>query len=67
MAVKTTGSQDKNFAEEFASRVVGGADYSWVLEWIEENYEPDDIFEHEVLKEWALDNGFEEAQGGPQD
>lgn len=28
------------------------------MEWIAANMDPDEIFDHEKLNDWALDNGY---------
>lgn len=56
MANPTSGSQDKSFMAELIDQISG--DFSWVLEWVEQNCEPDDIFDEKRLEQWARDNGF---------
>lgn len=34
-----------------------------LAEYIQENFEPDDIFNYEVLSVWANDNGYIEEEG----
>ena len=29
-----------------------------IIEYISENYEPDDVFDEDTLETWALSNGF---------
>ena len=32
------------------------------INWIKINLSPDDVFNDDVLKEWAIDNGFKEDE-----
>jgi len=60
MATKTSYKQDIDIAEELSNNITINfeMDYSWLLEWIEENIEPDEIYSRRVLGEWAEANGY---------
>ena len=60
MATKTSFEQDIDIAEMLSNNINLNfeMDYSWLLEWIEENIEPDEIYSRRVLGEWADANGY---------
>lgn len=33
-----------------------------VIEWVQKNSNPEDVFDKEDLEQWALDNGFVEEE-----
>jgi hypothetical protein len=49
----TTKLEDDRFGGEFLEEII---------EWVASNLNPEDVFDHDALEEWALDNGFEEQQ-----
>lgn len=51
----TTLAEDKEFGSYFLDKIV---------EWIVSNMNPEDVFSYSELKEWALDNDFEEQEVG---
>lgn len=59
MATVTTVVDDWNFTELIVENIefsrFGASPF---LEWVEENFEPGDIFDPAVLAQWALDNGY---------
>lgn len=52
-----TRLQDKNFADTLASPD-GWLDTA--IDWISTNLNPEEVFSHENLAQWARDNGFKE-------
>jgi hypothetical protein len=56
----TTPSQDRDFKSTLINEL-GGAE--WVLDWVEQEFNPEDVFNFEMLKTWALENGFVEKEG----
>lgn len=34
-----------------------------VIVWFQDNMSPEDVFAEKQLKQWAIDNGYEEAEG----
>ena len=64
MAV-TSGGQDREFGRKLWDAIEGEFEscftqgrYDWVLEWVEQNFGPEDVFDASDLEEWAKDNGF---------
>ena len=52
-------SQNRNFS----STVLPMDDLlDMAIDWIKSNLTPDDVFDDDVLKEWAIDNGFKEDE-----
>ena len=52
--IRTTTSQDRAFLSElFSSELLEQA-----MQFIADNFEPEDIFEKDYLKEWAENNGY---------
>ena len=49
----TTLAEDKEFGSYFLDRII---------EWVMTHLNPEDVFGYSELKEWALDNGFEEQE-----
>lgn len=45
-------------ADELKSSGLSGIDASFALTWVESNFEPDEVFEVEVLDDWAKQNGW---------
>ena len=57
MTVKqTTSQQDRNFIEQFVREI--NLDTLFILDWVTDNFDPEDVFENDQLEDWALDNGF---------
>ena len=67
--MQTTGNQDRLFRQMlFESFDEYGilekikeqfeSDSSWVLDWITNNFEPDDVFAAAELSKWAEANGY---------
>jgi hypothetical protein len=38
-----------------------GSDYTWVLGWVKDNIDPNDIYDDDQLEAWARDHGWKEA------
>lgn len=45
----TTDFEDKKFGNEFLGQI---------LDYIAANFEPEDVFDEDVLAQWAKDNGY---------
>ena len=67
----TTHRQDKEFADNLmdigddiidAIRAVFARDAQWVVDWVSENFEPDNVFSDEALRDWAEKNIPKEAE-----
>ena len=58
MATSTTNQQDKEFAELVKNSLDFSLDANFVLEWIEKNFAPEDVFGRDVLDQWAENEGF---------
>lgn len=43
---------------EFIEEVIGDGLLSKAIEWINNTLSPEDVFEEELLKEWAFDHGY---------
>ena len=40
----------------------GAAFLDEIIEWVKNNLTPEEIYDKDVLEEWALDNGFVEEE-----
>ena len=49
----TTIAEDKSFGTDFLENII---------DWIRSNLEPEDVFSDSQLRDWALNNGFEETE-----
>jgi len=68
----TTAQQDRDLAsllEEGLELSVTGReiviepkDMSFIVDWVSEELNPDDVFDDKTLRDWALRNGFEEKE-----
>jgi hypothetical protein len=60
MVRKTSSSEDREIADAIREQIDSAldADYTWIIEWVEDNCEPEDVFDDDKLGAWALDNGF---------
>ena len=67
--MKTNSRQDKDFLDRLfktlssndiiqAVRNLLEGDMSWVLDWVRETFDPDEVFTDEELNTWAEDNGY---------
>lgn len=54
--MRTSTSQD----QAFLSAVISSTLLEESLEWIRQNLSPDEVFEEDTLKEWAVNNGMVE-------
>lgn len=52
----TTRIQDK----EFRDSVIAITLLDEAIEWINDNLTPDEVFDEDKLRQWALDSGFAE-------
>lgn len=34
------------------------SDLQWLIDWINSEFIPDQIFDHSVLEQWAVENGY---------
>lgn len=62
MVRKTSYSEDCNFNQMLSENIIIDFDAGIVLKYIADNFEPEDVFDAEVLANWALDNGYEEKE-----
>ena len=69
IGMKTTTRQDKDFLDRLfrtissdyfmrAIRNVLDQDTSWVLDWVTETFNVDEVFDETELNTWAEDNGY---------
>jgi len=56
--IYTTGEQDREFIKMLGENI--SVDASYVLDWVADNFAPEEIFDEETLRQWALDSGFVE-------
>ena len=56
MAKKTSGSED-NAATDFLVRLLS-IDFGDVLEYVQQNYQPEEVFSETELDDWATENGY---------
>lgn len=52
--IRTSARQDSNFINEMFSTTL----LEQAMQFIADNFEPEDIFEEDVMKQWAEDNGY---------
>ena len=45
----TSTFEDKEFGQEFLSQI---------LDYIADNFEPEEVFDEDALQQWAKDNGY---------
>lgn len=45
----TTTAEDNAFGREF---------FEQILEYVSDNFQPEDVFDVDVLEQWAKDNGY---------
>ena len=57
MARNTTADEDQGFAEALAQECDLNVDLSKVFEYINANFDPEDVFDEDRLREW----GFKQA------
>ena len=50
----TSARQDSDFISEVISSTL----LEQAMQFIADNFEPEDIFEEDVMKEWANENGY---------
>ena len=71
MEHKTTPAQDRDFIDilfdgltndviEAIKNVLYG-ETDWVLEWVADNFEPDEVFNQGALERWAESQGWSDA------
>lgn len=53
---RTSYQEDSSFVKALAD--VMNVDASFVLDWVAENFEPEDVFEYSALTAWAEAAGF---------
>ena len=46
---RTTSGDEQAFGSTFLDQII---------EYISDNFEPEDIFDEDVLRQWAKDNGY---------
>jgi hypothetical protein len=52
--IRTSARQDSNFINEMFSTTL----LEQAMQFIVDNFEPEDIFEEDVMGQWAEDNGY---------
>lgn len=65
MAIRaTTVAQDKDLASllEDEATISIDIDATCILDWINENFEPDQVFDIHKLAAWAVENGYEKIE-----
>lgn len=63
MARTSSRSEDMKFTQELKENFeFAELDCTWVLQWVQENFDPGDIFDEEELTRWAMENGFERSE-----
>ncbi len=50
----TMGSKERQFIED----IFGWNTYDNIIDWIQRNLNPDDVFGEDQLMDWAEDNGY---------
>lgn len=66
MPVSTSERQDRSFLRLAAEKVdiddlvetILGRDASWVIQWASEEFSPEEIFDNDILDEWATSHGY---------
>ena len=59
MSKSTTRNEDAQAGELIAALIANiSIDFGDVLEYVQKNFEPDDIFDDDELDAWALANGY---------
>ena len=61
MVKQTTLAQDSEFTTLLLGSIID-FDAALALEWVRDNFDPQDIFEDDILREWAASNGFIEEK-----
>ena len=63
MARQTSALEDISFRELLRDNLEAlEIDATGILDWVRENFLPEDIFDKEELAEWAESNGFVQSQ-----
>ena len=52
MPRRTTAREDRELKDVLVENMIGG-NADWVLEWISENFKPEDIFDEDILIKWV--------------
>lgn len=61
MAKSTTHREDLDMATEILNRISIediSIDAGYILEFVNENYVPEEVFDEDKLREWAIDHDF---------
>ena len=58
MIRSTTGSQDTSAEHMLKEKVEFRVDSYNLVVWVQENFNPGDVFEEEALETWAKKNGW---------
>lgn len=61
MAIRSTSiAQDKSLAVliQDSATIAIDMDATSVLEWVADNFEPDEVFDDDKLVQWAEDSGY---------
>jgi hypothetical protein len=58
MAGSTSVREDEDFVDLIREEGKFSIDAHIVLEWVENNFDPERVFSADCLEEWALANGF---------
>lgn len=62
MGRRTSQIEDKSFRDLLFDNMDFELDASVVLDWVMENFLPEDVFSNDELVEWAYDNNFVQSQ-----
>jgi hypothetical protein len=52
----TNSKQDRDFTERLVQEI--SLDATFVLDWVVENFEPNEVYTNDQLEDWAIDNGW---------
>lgn len=58
MARDSTYDQDRAFRLSLSENVDFDTDANWLIDFIEANFAPDEIFPIDILEQWAEENGY---------
>lgn len=56
---RTTLHQDEKFIKALSENI--SIDASFVIDWVESNFSPEEVFGIHALEEWAENNGYIKA------
>jgi len=62
MSRTTSYSEDRDMADTLAKYIVIDVDAGRILNYVAVNFNPEDVFDPDVLRDWALANDFVEKE-----